>query len=60
MPYTAHIPVIACTGRAYGGSAERALEAGCDAYVVKPYLPEALLDEVRRVLAAVAARRRSA
>src|SRR5437773_1794649 len=27
-PYTAHIPVIACTGRVYGGSAERALDVG--------------------------------
>src|SRR5881396_3124854 len=40
-PLTAHIPVIACTGHAYGGAAERALDAGCDAYIVKPYLPNA-------------------
>ena len=59
-PLTAHIAVIACTGRTYGGSAERALEAGCDAYVVKPCLPEILLDEVRRVVATRDAHRRSA
>jgi len=59
-PYTAHIAVVACTGRAYGGSAERALEAGCDAYVAKPCLPETLLYEIRRVLASLRARPRSA
>ena len=59
-PRTAHIPVIACTGRAYGGSAERALDAGCDAYVVKPYFPEDMIAEVRRQLAHRATRRRSA
>src|ERR1041384_6318651 len=33
---TAHIAIVACTGQAYGGSPERALDAGCDAFVVKP------------------------
>jgi CheY-like chemotaxis protein len=50
-PRTAHIPVIACTGHAYAGSPERALDAGCDAYVLKPCLPDALLGEIQRVLA---------
>jgi CheY-like chemotaxis protein len=59
-PRTAHIPVIACTGDALGSSAERALDAGCDAYVVKPCLPEDLLGETRRLLERSPASRRSA
>jgi two-component system cell cycle response regulator DivK len=59
-PRTAHILVIACTGREFGGAAERALDAGCDAYVVKPCLPEDLLRETRHALARLSARRRSA
>ncbi len=48
---TRHIPVIACTGHAFGASVERALIVGCDAYVVKPCAPDDLLKEVRRLLA---------
>jgi CheY-like chemotaxis protein len=48
---TMHIPVIACTAHAFGGAVERALEAGCDAYVAKPCLPENLLNEVQGLLA---------
>lgn len=59
-PRTAHIPVLACTGRTLGISAESALDAGCDAYVVKPCLPEDLLREARRLLDRSPARRRSA
>lgn len=59
-PRTTRIPIIAVTGLTLGGSAERALDAGCDAYVVKPCLPQDLLDETRRRLAARSARRRSA
>ena len=59
-PRTAHISVIACTGDALGTSAERALDAGCDAYVVKPCLPEDLLQETRRLLERSPASRRSA
>lgn len=59
-PRTAHIPLIACTGQVLGRSAERALDAGCDAYLVKPCLPEDVLREIRRVLATDASRRRTA
>ena len=41
---TRHIPVIAVTGHSSGGDIE------WDAYVVKPCLPDDLLDTVRRVL----------
>lgn len=58
---TAHIPVVACTAHAFGSPVERALDAGCDAYVVKPCLPEDLLCVVRRVIARrVPPQRRSA
>jgi two-component system, cell cycle response regulator DivK len=49
--WTAHIPVIACTGHFLGSYVQRAIEAGCDAYVVKPCLPEDLAREIRKVLA---------
>jgi len=57
---TAHIPVIACTAHKFGPSVERALVAGCDAYVVKPCLPEDLLATIRRVLSRRTAPRRTA
>lgn len=47
---TARIPVVACTGHTFGAPVERALEAGCDAYVVKPCLPEELFKVVRDIL----------
>ena len=49
-PHTRNIPVIACTGHVVGTSAERAFDAGCDAYVTKPCLPKDLVLEIRRVL----------
>lgn len=51
---TRAIPVVALTGHALDGHSREAQEAGCDAYVTKPCLPDALVIEVRRVLAAVA------
>ena len=49
-PATAHIPIIACSAHVLGGAAERALVAGCVAYVGKPCLPQDLLATVLRVL----------
>lgn len=57
---TKRIPVIACTAHAFGPAVERALVAGCVAYVVKPCLPEDLFREVLRVLAQSQPRRRRA
>jgi len=54
---TTHIPVLACTAHAFGSAVERALVAGCDAYLVKPCLPEDLTREVRRLLSEFAVRR---
>lgn len=49
---TQHIPIIALTGHALAGHAEGAQDAGCDAFLTKPCLPDAMLAEVRRVLEA--------
>lgn len=47
---TAHIPIVALTGHALAGISEGAKQAGCDAFVTKPCLPEDLVKEIRRVL----------
>lgn len=52
---TKDIPVIALTGHALAGHAEGAKDAGCDAFLTKPCLPDAMLAEVKRVLARVPA-----
>jgi CheY-like chemotaxis protein len=49
-PRTKHIPVVALTGHALAGHAEGAREAGCDSFVTKPCLPDALVAEIRRLL----------
>ena len=48
---TRHIPIVALTGHALAGHAEGAREAGCDAFVTKPCLPDALVAEIKRMLA---------
>lgn len=47
---TQDIPVVALTGHALAGHAEDARQAGCDSFVPKPCLPDALVAEIRRVL----------
>jgi CheY-like chemotaxis protein len=49
-PRTRHIPVVALTGHALAGHADGAREAGCDAFVTKPCLPDALVAEIKRLL----------
>jgi len=41
---------VALTGHALAGHADGAREAGCDAFVTKPCLPDALVAEIRRLL----------
>ena len=48
---TRHIPVVALTGHALAGHAEGARQAGCDSFVTKPCLPDALVAEIQRMLA---------
>jgi two-component system cell cycle response regulator DivK len=43
-------PLIAVTSYALSGDEGRALEAGCDDYVTKPFSPRALLGKVREYL----------
>lgn len=50
---TAHIPVVALTAHDGSGELQRATRAGCDWFVPKPCPPDALIVEVRRVLASV-------
>ncbi|MEW6751323.1 MAG: response regulator [Candidatus Latescibacterota bacterium] len=49
-PALRHIPVIAITSYALSGDDARALEAGCDDYLAKPYRPQALLERLGRYL----------
>jgi two-component system, cell cycle response regulator DivK len=44
------IPVIAVTSYALSGDDAKAREAGCDAYVTKPFSPRAVLVKVREFL----------
>ena len=48
---TAHIPIVALTAHDGSGELQRATSAGCDWFVPKPCPPDALITEVRRVLA---------
>lgn len=47
---TREIKVVAVTGHALAGHSKGARDAGCDAFVTKPCLPEDLLREIRRML----------
>jgi len=47
---TKRIPIVALTGHALAAASEGARQAGCDAFVTKPCLPDDLVVEVRRML----------
>jgi CheY-like chemotaxis protein len=47
---TRHIPVVALTGHALPGYSVSARKAGCDGFITKPCLPEAVVTELRRLL----------
>ena len=47
---TKHIPIIAVTETYTPTEIELAMRAGCASVLMKPCLPGALLDEIRRVL----------
>ena len=44
------IPIIVVTSYALSGDEGKARDAGCDAYVTKPYSPRALLAKIREYL----------
>ena len=52
-PELKSIPIIAVTSYALAGDEAKALAAGCDAYVTKPFSPRALLAKVQEHLALV-------
>ena len=52
-PELKSIPIIAVTSYALAGDEAKALAAGCNAYVTKPFSPRALLGKVREHLALV-------
>jgi two-component system cell cycle response regulator DivK len=49
-PDTKSIPIIVVTSYALSGDEGKAREAGCDAYVTKPYSPRALLAKIREYM----------
>ena len=49
---TASIPVVALTGNARASAATLAREAGCDAFLTKPCLPDDMVAIVRQFLGA--------
>lgn len=50
QPETASIPLLALTAFARREEEARARGAGCDAFLTKPCLPQALADEIGRLL----------
>lgn len=48
---TAMIPVVALTGHARSDASTAARDAGCDAFLTKPCLPDQIVEIVRRLLA---------
>jgi len=49
-PELRSIPIIAVTSYALSGDEAKAREAGCDAYVPKPYSPRQLLAKINEFL----------
>ena len=49
-PALRHIPIIAVTSYVLSGDEEKALEAGCEAYVSKPFSPRLVLAKIREYL----------
>lgn len=47
---TRSIPVIALTGHALAGHSRGAREAGCDAFLAKPCLPDKLVEKVKELI----------
>jgi len=49
-PAIRHIPIIAVTSYALSGDEEKALEAGCESYICKPFSPRVVLAKIRECL----------
>ena len=50
VPDLQGIPIIAVTSYALSGDEIKAMEAGCDGYVTKPFSPRALLEIIQQKL----------
>ena len=50
IPALNAIPIIAVTSYALSGDDKKAFEAGCDAYVSKPFSPRELLKKIQEIL----------
>lgn len=51
-PRTSRIPIVALTGHAFGKPLKDARSAGFDALLIKPCMPDVLVEQVQRVLSA--------
>jgi two-component system cell cycle response regulator len=49
-PITAHIPVVMLTAMSLASDRAQALDAGADGYIVKPFSPRALLEQLQERL----------
>jgi len=49
-PLLKAVPVIAVTSYALTGDDDKAFEAGCDAYIPKPFSPRALLAKIQEYI----------
>jgi two-component system cell cycle response regulator DivK len=49
-PELSEIPIIVITSYALSGDDAKAFEAGCDAYVAKPFSPRQLLAQIREFI----------
>ena len=49
-PGTYNIPIVILSARSQKSDKERAINLGAEAYIVKPYEPRMLLDEIKKIL----------
>ncbi len=49
-PSTSGIPILAVSGQAWNGTDDQARQAGCDEVLLKPCLPDRLVEAVGRLL----------
>jgi two-component system, cell cycle response regulator DivK len=49
-PRAQQMKILALSGHALAGHTKEAIDAGCDGFITKPCLPEALVSEIHRVL----------
>lgn len=54
-PATRTVPIVALSAHAMAPEGQRASDAGCDGFIAKPCLPQELVEEITRYLAAAEA-----